>query len=190
MPEEQRQKTFVRWLGETALTVLLAFIIANVIRIFIAAPFVIPTGSMEPTIMPGDRVFANRFIYRFHPPRRGDIVVFQAWQPGQPDLIKRVIALPGETIGMAADGRFTIDGKQLDESYLTPEARHTRPGGLLPFTVPAKNVWVMGDNRNNSGDSRFNGPVPYSKILGEAFAIYWPPQRIRWFGHPSYVLGK
>ncbi len=181
MAKEREEGSLWRWLAETAITVLLAFIIANIIRLFIVQPFLIPSGSMEPTIMPGDRVFANRFIYRFHPPERGDIIVFKAWQPDQPDLIKRVVALPGETISMLPDGRFAVDGRALSEPYLTPEARHTRPGGILPYRMPSENVWVMGDNRNNSGDSRFNGPVPYSRVLGKAFAIYWPPQHIRWF---------
>ncbi|RJQ53168.1 MAG: signal peptidase I [Actinobacteria bacterium] len=175
---ERRERSLLRWIAETAVTVALAFLIANVIRLFVIQPFVIPSGSMEPTIVPGDRVFVNRFIFRFREPDRGDIVVFNAWRPGQPDLIKRVVGLPGERIAMDDSGRFTIDGSPIEEPYLTPESRLTKAGPLLPYTIPPRHIWVMGDNRNNSGDSRFNGPVPYSRLVGDAFAIYWPPDRI------------
>lgn len=176
--QAQESASFSRWLLEWALLILLAFIIAGAVKTFVVQPFVVPSGSMEPTIQIGDRVFANKFIYRFTSPKRGDIIVFEPWRAGQEDLIKRVIAVGGQTIAMRADGRFTIDGKPFDEPYLTPGNRITTPGRLLPYRVPRGYVFVMGDNRNNSGDSRFNGPVPMSRILGEAFVTYWPPTRI------------
>lgn len=174
----RRDISLVRWLAEWVALIALAFVLALGIKTFLVQPFVIPTGSMEPTIQVNDRVLANRFVYRFGPPERGDIVVFESWHRGQPDLIKRVIAVGGETISMLPDGRFAIDGEPIEEAYLEPRNRRTLPGRLLPYKVPQGAVFVMGDNRNNSGDSRFNGPVPASRILGKAFVIYWPPTRI------------
>lgn len=178
MAEKETSSGFGRWLIETIVLVALAFVLAMGIKTFVVGTFMIPTGSMVPTIQVGDRVLANRFIYRFQSPKRGDIVVFRAWQPGGSDLIKRIVALPGETIDMDAEGRFTIDGKPLSEPYVAPDGRRTIRGDYLPFTVPEGQVFVMGDNRNNSSDSRFNGGVRISDILGKAFATYWPPQRI------------
>ncbi len=173
------QPALSRQLAEWAILIGLAVVVAFVIKTFIVQPFVIPSGSMQPTIEIGDRVLANRFIYRFRPVARGDIIVFEPWTAGQPDLIKRVIAVGGQTIAMRSDGRFTVDGKLLAEPYVTRENLITKAGDLLPYKVPRGTVFVMGDNRNNSGDSRFNGPVPVWRILGEAFVIYWPLNRIR-----------
>lgn len=174
----QAEPFSARWVIEWIVLAGMAFVLALGIKTFVVQPFVIPSGSMEPTIEIGDRVLANRFIYRFNEPGRGDIVVFEPWQAGQADLIKRVIAVGGETIAMGGDGRFTINGNPIDEPYLTPANRRTQPGRFLPMRVPAGSVFVMGDNRNNSGDSRFNGSVPVSRILGKAFVIYWPPARM------------
>lgn len=173
---EEKQQSFVGWLVETVLLVAAAFVLAMGIRTFLVDTRVIPSGSMEPTIHIGDRVLVDRIGYRFHSIHRGDIVVFKNWQPGQPDLIKRVVGLPGETIAMDAQGRFTINGKPLQESYLTTEARRTMPGPLLPVKIPSDSLFMMGDNRNNSGDSRFNGPVLIKNVLGRAFFVYWPPR--------------
>jgi len=172
---EERQST-VSWLIETVLLVAAAFILAMGIRTFLIDTRVIPSGSMEPTIHVGDRVLVDRLGYRFKPIHRGDIVVFHNWTPGQPDLIKRVIGLGGESVAMDGQGRFTINGKPLNEPYLTAEARRTIPGPLLPMRVPGNAIFVMGDNRNNSGDSRFNGPVLKGSVLGKAFFTYWPPK--------------
>ncbi len=167
-----------RWLLETVLMVALAFALAQGIKTFIIQPFVIPTGSMETTIMTGDRVLAEKMSYRFHEPRQGDIVVFDDPTGRHPQLIKRVIALAGQTVDIH-DGRVYVDGEPLDEPYLHGVV--TDPGDesiVYPLVVPDGELWVMGDNRPNSGDSRFLGSQPVSAVKGRAFAIYWPLSRM------------
>lgn len=177
-PKREAEPFSARWMLEWVVLIAVAFVLALGIKTFIVQPFVIPSGSMEPTIQIGDRVLVNRFIYRFTSPARGDIIVFEPWRRGQPDLIKRIVAVGGDTIAMGRDGRFTINGKPIDEPFIAPQNRRTQPGGLLPYKVPSGMVFVMGDNRNNSGDSRFNGPVAVSGIVGKAFVRYWPIGRI------------
>lgn len=161
-----------RWLLETALMVALAFVLAQGIKTFIVQPFVIPTGSMEPTILIGDRVLAEKVSLRFGPPKQGDVVVFDDPTGQHPQLIKRVIAVGGQELDIR-NGAVFVDGKQLDEPYL--HGVRTDPGSeAIPVVVPDGYVWLMGDNRPNSGDSRFLGPQPVSAIRGKAFAIYWP----------------
>ncbi|MFA5843414.1 MAG: signal peptidase I [Coriobacteriia bacterium] len=178
-PPTEEPVSFLRWLVELVALVGLAFALSMGIRTFLIDTRIVPTGSMEPTIHVGDRLLVNRFDTRFSPPERGDVIVFKSWTQGQPDLVKRVIALGGETVAMDTQGRFTIDGMPLDEPYIINSNRLTDPGGLLPYTVPQGCLFMMGDNRNNSSDSRFNGPVPLSAVLGRAFAVYWPPSHWR-----------
>ena len=169
---KDNEGTFGGWLLETIVMVLLAVALAQGIKTFIVQPFVIPTGSMEPTIMIGDRVLAEKISYRFHEPRVGDVVVFDDPSGQHPQLIKRVIAVAGQTVDIH-DGAVWIDGKKLSEPYL--HNVQTDPGTVpMPITIQPGYVWVMGDNRPNSGDSRFIGPQPVSAIRGHAFAIYWP----------------
>jgi signal peptidase I len=170
------ETSFARWLLETAILVLLAFALAQGIKAFIVQPFVIPTGSMRPTIMEEDRVLAEKITYRFsHGPEVGDIVVFDDPLGEHPQLIKRVIAVAGQTVDVV-DDRIYVDGEALDEPYT-----HDKPSVAgtveLPVTVPAGSVWLMGDNRPNSGDSRFFGPRPVETVRGRAFWTYWPPSR-------------
>jgi signal peptidase I len=155
--------------------VLLAFAIAFGIRTFIVEPFIVPTGSMIPTIQIGNRVLAEKITYRFiRKPRYGDIVVFPDPQGQHPHLIKRVIATAGQVVDLK-NGKVVVDGRELVEPYthglpsdpLTAEIR-------FPFTVPQGDLWVMGDNRTNSGDSRVFGPIPVSEVQGHAVWTYWP----------------
>ena len=187
-PDAARPFT-LRWVMEWVILAAIAFVLALGIKTFVVQPFVIPSGSMEPAIQIGDRVLVNRFIYRFAQPRRGDIIVFEPWEDGQPDLIKRVIAVGGETIAMDADGRFTVDGKPIDERYVTPANRITQSGRYLPMKVPAGSVFVMGDNRNNSVDSRVAGSLPKSNVVGKAWFIYWPPTQWQLMPHVSIKSG-
>jgi signal peptidase I len=169
-------KTILEW----ALLVVGAFIVARLITAFVVQPFAVPTGSMIPAVQPGDRVIVAKYQYALGEPQRGDVVVFGNWVPGEPDLLKRVIALPGETISMDDAGRFTIDGKVLQEPYLDEAARKTTTGVTrFPVTLGADQYWVMGDNRNNSGDSRFNGPIGRRQLVGKALFVFWPPGDIR-----------
>jgi signal peptidase I len=167
--------SLVRNLLEWAALIVLAFVVARVITMFIVQPFIVPTGSMIPTVQPNDRLIVAKYAYAVGDVKRGDVIVFSNWQPGQPDLLKRVIGLPGETVAMASDGRFTIDGKPLPETYLSPEARKTTTGTVpLPYQLKADEYWVMGDNRNNSGDSRYNGPIKRPQLVGKGLFIFWP----------------
>ncbi len=177
--EEDRQ-SFGRWLLETVVMVGLAFLLALGIKTFVAQPYVIPTGSMEPTLMVGDRAFYNKFIYFIEEPEPGDIVVLDNPDGAGPTLTKRVIAVGGQTLDIE-DGLVYVDGEPLDEPYV--EESH-RDGYTLvePIEIPAGYVWLMGDNRANSGDSRIFGPQPVEHIHGEAFMIYWPLDRFEFVG--------
>jgi signal peptidase I len=167
--------SFLRWLGELVLMVVLAFALATGIRTFVIQPYVIPTGSMIPTIGIGERVLANKFIYRFGTPQVGDVVVFDDPTGTVPTLIKRVVAVGGQTIDIH-DGAVYIDGVKLDEPYT--HGKPTEPGDvLLPLKIPAGQVWLMGDNRTNSHDARWFGAQPAEIIHGRAFVRYWPLNR-------------
>ncbi len=170
-----KETSFTRWLIETALLVLLAFGLAFAIRTFIVEPFIVPTGSMIPTIQINNRVLAEKITFRFvRPPRYGDIVVFPDPKGEHPHLIKRVVATGGQTVDLR-NGKVYVDGNELSEPYthglpseqLTPEIR-------FPLTIPSDSVWVMGDNRTNSGDSRVFGPVAVRNVQGHAIWTYWP----------------
>jgi signal peptidase I len=177
VPEEgERPISFARWLLELVAMVALAFILAAGIRTFIVQPYVIPSGSMIPTIELQDRVIANKFIYRFTDPKRGDIVVLDDPTGSVNTLIKRVIAVGGETVDLIG-GQVVVDGVVLDEP-----STHGLPSEPMiqemPYTVPEGHVWLMGDNRTNSADSRVFGSVPLSEIKGRAIIRFWPPERI------------
>ncbi len=157
-----------------------ALIVAVVVKTFLVQAFYIPSGSMLPTLEEQDRVLVNKLSYDLHPVHRGDIVVFKGPEQAQgevKDLIKRVIALPGETVE-ARDGVVFVDGKALEEGYL---GSGITTGPLEPTTIPANHYWVMGDNRGNSKDSRFFGPIDKSLIIGRAFVKVWPISHFRFF---------
>lgn len=177
-PQKQEQ-SLGRWLFETALLVGLAFLLAQGIKTFIVQPFVIPTGSMIPTIELQDRLLAEKITYRFaRQPEPGEIVVFDNPDSSDPVakiLIKRVIATGGQTVDVR-DGAVYVDGTKLDEPYV--HGKVTQPGTVAtPIEIPEGYVWLMGDNRPNSGDSRFFGPVPESAVNGRGFWTYWPLSR-------------
>lgn len=173
---EEDGVSFGRWLAELVVLVGLAFVLAQGIKTFVVQPFMIPSGSMEPTLEIGDRVLVNKFVYRFAKPEVGDIVVFKSPDDTRTDYIKRVVAVEGQTVSIAGD-KLVVDGVPITESYThgTP----TEPGDLeLPVRVPKGQVFLMGDNRTNSTDSRWFGPQPISRVLGKAFMIYWPPRDV------------
>ena len=170
--------------GASLLELLIVLIIAfalvfGFVRPFVVQTFWIPSESMVPTLMVGDRVFVNKFVYRFHEPQRGDIVVFKSTENGNEDLIKRVIGLPGDNVALYG-GDVYVNFNRLEEPYLKEAytASGTSADSLGATTVPEGYVLVLGDNRANSRDSRFFGPVPLQNIEGEAFAIFWPPGHI------------
>ena len=166
----------MRWIIETALLFLLALAIAQGIKTFLVQPYLVPSGSMLPTIQLRDRVLANKLVFKVGgTPKYKDIVVFDDPTGEYPTLIKRVIAVGGQTVDLK-DGDVYIDGKKLDEPYTYGKPSYPQ---VLSFPLRIKEgyVWVMGDNRTNSADSRTFGPVPLSSVHGRAFWTYWPPNR-------------
>jgi signal peptidase I len=165
----------VRWIIEAVVIVAAAFVLALLVQQFLVKPFAIPSPSMEPTLVEGDRVLVNRLVYHFHSPHRGDVIVFHPPnRPGSDPFIKRVVAVGGDTIEVR-DGYLYVNGVRQAEDYIK---EHPIVGDYERTVVPEGYVWAMGDNRNNSGDSRVFGPVSLDAIMGEAFAVYWPVTRI------------
>ena len=147
------------------------------VRPFVMEAFWIPSGSMIPTLEIGDRVLVNKFIYRFTDPRRGDIIVFESVDNSNEDLIKRVVGLPGDKIAVRG-GKLFVNGEPQKEPYTNKKLPDR--SFFAQTTVPKNHVFVMGDNRGNSADSRVFGPLPEKNIEGEAFLRFWPPDRIGW----------
>ena len=145
------------------------------VRPFVMEAFWIPSGSMIPTLQINDRVLVNKFIYRFTEPERGDIVVFESVESSDEDLIKRVVGLPGDEIAVRG-GKLFVNGEPQKESYTNKKLPDMT--SFAQTTVPEGHVFVMGDNRGNSQDSRVFGPLPQENIEGEAFLRFWPPGRV------------
>jgi signal peptidase I len=171
-----RLRTIVEW----ALVIGGALLVALIVRTFFVQAFWIPSDSMEPTLHEGDRVLVNKLSYKLHDVHRGDIIVFKRPERAQSDtpeddiedLIKRVIGLPGDTIE-TVDGVIYINDKPLPEPYLPPNTRSDQP----PVTrqeIPDGQYFVMGDNRSNSQDSRWFGPIDEDLIVGRAFVRIYP----------------
>jgi signal peptidase I len=181
--------------------ILVAFILALLIKTFLVQAFFIPSASMVPTLQVGDRVLVNKLVYDFGEPQRFDIIVFEdpsAIEPDrgffegiwhwlteglgfateeEQDFIKRVIGLPGDTVEMK-EGKVFINGEEIEEPSMVREDQYTTPA---PIVVEEDKVFVMGDNRANSSDSRsVLGQIPYDKIVGKAFVLLWPPSRVEW----------
>jgi signal peptidase I len=188
----------VRVALDWVLTIAGAVLIVLALKMWVVNPYRIPSSSMEPTLhcakpglgceAPGgffdgsDRVLANRFIYRFRNPKRGEIIVFKTPPEAQVrcgaggTFVKRLIALPGETFEERA-GYVYINGKKLKEPYIKPSRRDFQ--NFHPLKIDPGHYFMMGDNRASSCDSRVWLTVPRANIIGEVFAIYWPPNRIR-----------
>ena len=179
-----RTKSTVR---EYAEALGVALLLALVIRTFVVQAFKIPSGSMLPTLQIGDHILVNKFIYGprlevpltqlslgqlpgFREPRAGDVVVFIYPKERDKDFIKRIVAVAGQTVE-ARGNTLVIDGKQVEDPHAHYEKRDHVDFG--PYTVPTGHVFVMGDNRDESYDSRFWGPVPIQDIKGLAMVIYW-----------------
>ncbi len=171
----EKKGELVVFLKELPILIITAVILAWLIKSFVVQPFYIPSGSMEPTLYPGDRVLVNKFLYRFKEPDAGNIVVFVPPGSTDKDYIKRIVAVEGEEIE-AKDGKVYIDGKSKNEPYIINMYKSSNYG---PERIPSDHVFVMGDNRPNSRDGRVFGPFSNDKIVGKAFMIYWPPRRIR-----------
>lgn len=163
-----------------------AFIVAFVIKVFLFQAYYIPSPSMEPSLDVGDRVIVNKLSYELHDVNRGDMIVFEnpSTLSGEiSDLIKRVVALPGETL-QVQDGKVYIDGNLMIEPYLDdsadtygfnmPDGCIGPKGSINQCVIPDGHVFVMGDNRGNSRDSRIFGPINIEAIVGRAFVRVWP----------------
>lgn len=162
--------------------VIIAVILALIIRTFIVQAFKIPTGSMRPTLMEGDRILVNKFIYKFKEPKRGDIVVFRSPEDKKKDFIKRLVALPGETLEIS-NGMILIDNRVVDKDSVIRERYYYNRGDFgiegQAIEVPEDVYYVLGDNSISSRDSRYWGFLPKKYLIGKAFLLYWPPTRIR-----------
>jgi len=159
---------------ETLDACLFAALLSLVIITFIVQAFYIPSGSMEPTLMVDDRILVAKFVYRLGSPHRGDVIVFRYPLNPQRDFVKRVMGLPGDSVRLR-NGVVYVGGQALSEKSYTIKPDF---GNYGPVTVPANQYFVLGDNRNNSEDSRFFGYVPRGNIIGKAVFIYWPLPRI------------
>ncbi len=187
-----KKKSAVR---EWVESIVIALILALFIRQFIVQAFKIPTGSMRMTLVEGDRILVNKFIYgakipfsdwrlpAVRQPKRGDVIVFMYPEDPKKDFIKRLVGLPGETVEIRA-GNIYINGKLNAEPslynryyYNRPESEFGRDGQVTK--VPSGSYYVLGDNSSSSRDSRYWGFVPKSNVLGKAILIYWPLTRIR-----------
>ena len=168
-------------LRENLESILWAVTLALVIRTFIMAPFKIPSGSMRPTLLEGDRILVSKIVYRFRQPQRGEIVVFRFPEDPKRPFIKRLIAVGGDKAEIR-DGRIWING-QLCESPMIRDTYYYNQGQYgqegEPVDVPAGSFYVLGDNSASSHDSRFWGFVSRPLVIGKAVCIFWPPWRIR-----------
>lgn len=177
-----RRRERRRQLMEWPVLVVFSLLAALVLRTFVIQTFYIPSESMHDTLLEGDRVLVNKLSYRFHDVHRGDVIVFQ--RPANinipdKDLIKRVVGLPGDVIE-GRGGKVYINGRLLLEPYIQ---RKCLPDGTLNLkrtVVPSHHLFVMGDNRCDSTDSRVFGPIDESLVVGRAFVRAWPPSRIGW----------
>lgn len=174
----QRAKSIIReWVESIVIAVLLALFV----RVFIVQAFKIPTGSMRPTLIENDRIFVNKFIYRFREPRVGDIIVFREVGEGKKDLIKRLLATEGDRIEIV-NGRIKrnsriIDELPISEFYYYNRGDYGEEGEEI--VIPEDSFYALGDNSASSKDSRYWGFVPRKNIIGKAIFIYWPPKRLR-----------
>jgi signal peptidase I len=157
------------WVVEISETVLPAIVIAVLINLFLAQATRVYGHSMEPNLHTDQRLVVEKLSYRLHNPRRTDVVVLHIPDHSKELLIKRVIALPGETI-QVKDGGVYLNGQLLDEPYLNVETR----GNYGPLLIPPDHIFVMGDNRGASNDSRSFGPVHIQQVVGRAWVSYWP----------------
>ena len=174
-------------------SIIVAFLLAMVIRAFVVQAFKIPTGSMRPTLLEGDLILVNKFIYGARIPftdfrlpavsglKRGDVIVFIYPEDPKKDFIKRLVGLPGETVEIK-NGSIYINGQPLVGPVFNQRYYYNR-GDLgsegQKISIPKDSYFVLGDNSASSKDSRYWGFVPKKYILGKALLIYWPPKRIR-----------
>lgn len=171
-----KEKSNLREAIDWIVSIVVAVIIALLIRNYVVELYKVDGPSMRPTLQNEERLVVNRFIYRFHPPQPGDIIVFKFPADPSRNFIKRVIAVPGDTVEIK-DNKVYVNDVVQNEPYILS----TTELGFPKSTVPPDTVFVLGDNRNNSEDSRFKdvGFVPYDMIKGKAELIFWPIDNFR-----------
>lgn len=161
---------------------VIAIALALIVRTFVVQPFKIPSGSMRPTLIEGDRILVNKYVYRFQEPQIGDIIVFKSVETPKKDFIKRLAAVGGDA-AQIKEGKIWVNHKMLDAPLIFRDNFYYNRGGYgeegKSVRVPPGNYFVLGDNSGSSLDSRFWGFVPKKNILGRAFFIFWPPHRMR-----------
>jgi signal peptidase I len=187
-----------RNIGETIESLLFAWVVVFlIVRPFIFEPFSIPSASMNNTLLEGDRILVSKYLYRFHAPQRGDVIVFKsppAAGQNEADFVKRLIGLPGDTVDIR-EGKVYVNGQTHDEPYIKEPMADPPYNGKVPgvqdppYKVPPGYFLVMGDNRNNSFDGRFWGFLDAKRVKGKAIAIFWPPKRISRLRHPDVGSG-
>ena len=176
-PPREPPETF----RENVESILWAVAVALVIRTFIIAPYKIPSGSMHPTLLEGDRILVSKFTYRFREPQRGEIIVFRFPEDPKRPFIKRLAALGGDKVEIR-DGQLLVNGKPPDSPIV--RALHYYNQGQFGQArdvtdIPTGEYFVLGDNSASSHDSRFWGFVPKRLLIGKALCIFWPPNRMR-----------
>lgn len=176
--ETKTKNEWLEWMKALAIAVLLAF----VIRSFLFAPFVVDGASMMPTLQDRERVIVTKLVYFFKDPSPGDIIVFHATE--ERDYIKRVIGVGGDTVEMKNDQLY-VNQQPVEESYLDEYKRQAQAEGYFftgdfgPIEVPDGELFVLGDNRMNSKDSRMIGTIPLESVVGRADVIFWPINQFR-----------
>lgn len=203
MIDEQTNKRANSFWRELPILVVVAFVVALLVRVFVLQTFFIPSESMEHTLDINDRVLVNKVIYDLRTPHRGEIIVFKSptsWRsdPAEVDFIKRVIAVGGDHVVCCDQKhRLVINGRAIDEPYLFKDTDGTADlPSDEPFdvTVPKDRLWVMGDHRSHSGDSREQflrtrdtnaATISVSSVVGRAFVVFWPFKRWSWLTVPG-----
>lgn len=170
-------KSFGREFLSYAMVIFLAALISILFRIFLFEPFIVPTPSMETTLMVRDKVIVDKISYKFKGIERGDIVVFHSPVSEGKDLVKRAIAFEGETIVLDKDGIIYVNGKPIEKDYYIGNASPKYSGQT--YKIGKNEIFVMGDNRDNSYDSRYFGAIQKADVFGKVLMIYWPPNRIK-----------
>lgn len=176
---KQRTRIIIR---EYLESILIALALALLVRTFVVQAFKIPSGSMRPTLLEGDRILVSKFIYRFHEPESGDILVFKSPEDPKRDFIKRLVAKEGEKVEIR-DGQIFVNGELLggrgsfEQRYYYNQGPFGKEGEKI--VVPEESFFVLGDNSASSRDSRYWGFVPRRSLVGKAFFRFWPPLRIR-----------
>ena len=173
--QPKKKKTLKEEVWEWIKSLAIAFVLAMFIRTFFFQAFKIPSSSMYPTLQIRDHLIANKLIYRFREPKRGDVIIFRFPDRTRRDFVKRLVGLPGEKVAISG-GKVYINGEEAIESRVNGRY-YFNDEGMPEEEVPPQSYFVLGDNSANSYDSRYWGFVRRQEVLGEALFIYWPPGR-------------